>query len=336
MLMRMKPALVETLKALGDPLRLRILALLGRSELAVGELAQVLRVAQPRVSHHLKVLKDSGLVRVRREGAWTFCALESPGEGKVGPGMLQALESLAQKELQPAKGDLVRLEKVLEARRERSRAFFDSAAGRWESLEPRLEGSGLRHQALSFLVDPGKTLVDVGCGAGFMARVLATRASRVILVDHSPAMLEKARQALEGKARARLEFRVGEVDALPLADGEAQGVFANLVLHHVPDLAGALAELVRVLEPGGGLVVSDLLPHQEEWLRDEQADLRLGIDPAELGKLASKAGLEHVEYEEAVDRIELRGKGGREAELPLFVLGGRKAFPGTVEKSKET
>ncbi len=331
----MKPALVETLKALGDPLRLRILALLGRSELAVGELAQVLGVAQPRVSHHLKLLRDCGLVRVRREGAWTFCALERPGDGRVGPGVLQALESLAEKDLRPTKGDILRLEKVLEARRQRSRAFFDAAAGRWESLEPRLKGSGLRHQALSFLVDPGKTLVDVGCGAGFMARVLATRAGRVILVDHSPAMLEKARQALEGKVPARLEFRVGEVDALPLREGEAQGVFANLVLHHVPDLGKALAELVRVLDVGGTLVVSDLLPHQEEWLREEQADLRLGIDPEELAGHAERAGLEGVRYEEGADRIELRGKGGRTAELPLFLLGGRKASPGKGGKTKK-
>ena len=323
----MKPALVETLKAMGDPLRLRILALLGRAELAVGELAQVLGVAQPRVSHHLKLLKDSGLVRVRREGAWTFCALESPGDGKVGPGMLQALESLAGKDLRPARKDLDRLEKVLEARRQRSRSFFDAAAGRWESLEPRLAGSGLRHQALSFLVEPGKTLVDVGCGTGFMARILATRAARVILVDHSPAMLVRARESLEGKVPAELDFRVGEVDALPIGEGEVQGVFANLVLHHVPDLAGALAELVRVLEPGGTLVVSDLLPHQEEWLREEQADLRLGIDPDELAILAGKAGLEDVRHEEGVDRIELRDKGGRTVELPLFLLGGKKGFP---------
>jgi len=326
--------LVETLKALGDPLRLRILALLGRAELAVGELAQVLDVAQPRVSHHLKVLRDSGLVRVRREGAWTFCALEAPGDGKVGPGVLQALESLAEKDLEPARSDLARLERVLEARRQRSRAFFESAAGRWESLEPRLKGSGLRHQALSFLVPPGLTLVDVGCGTGFMTRVLASRAERVILVDHSPAMLERARIDLEGKVEARLEFRVGEVDSLPLEDGEAQGAFANLVLHHVPDLGEAMGELARVLCPGGTLVVSDLLPHQEEWLREEQADLRLGIDPEELARLAERAGLAEVRFEEGADRIELEGKGGSPVELSLFVLAGRK--PGGLEFRKST
>ena len=186
----MVDALVETFKALADPLRLRIVAILGEEELAVGELAVVLEISQPRVSHHLKMLRESGLIRVRREGAWTFCRLGEPG-----PELLQALAPWSGN-LAPSLEDRSRLARVLDARRERSRSFFEAAAGRWESLEPRFEGSGLRHQALSLLLPKGLVLADVGCGTGFMSRALASRAERVILIDHSPAMLEKARGEL--------------------------------------------------------------------------------------------------------------------------------------------
>lgn len=314
----MVDALVETFKALADPLRLRILAILGEEELAVGELAEVLEISQPRVSHHLKMLREAGLIRVRREGAWTFCRLGEPG-----PELLQAMAPWGG-DLAPSREDRSRLAHVLEARRERSRNFFEAAAGRWESLEPRFEGSGLRHQALSLLLPQGLVLADVGCGAGFMSRALASRAARVILIDHSPAMLEKARRELGDGLNAELEFRVGELDAVPLGDAEVDAAFVNLVLHHVPDLRGTLQELARAIRPQGSLIVSDLRPHDEEWLREEQADLRLGLAPERLAELARETGFTEVRTEGGVDQLHVRGKGGHDTVLPLFLLKAQR------------
>lgn len=320
--MTMVEGLVETLKAMADPLRLRILAVLKREELAVGELAEVLAISQPRVSHHLRMLRAAGMVRVRREGAWTFCSLEPPSSPAAG--LFRALEQGLASDGADA-GDAERLTRVLAARRERARSFFDAAASRWEHFEPRFEGSGLRHQALSLLLHDGLVLADVGCGTGYVARELAQRARRVILVDPSAAMLESARAALGRDLPAELEFRVGEIERLPLADGEVDGAFANLVLHHVSDLSATLAELGRVIRPGGSLVVSDLLPHEAEWLREEQADLRLGLDPGQLAALALKAGFGAAGSEAAVDRLRVRSRDGHEALLPMFVLRARKA-----------
>ncbi len=317
---------VEALKAMADPVRLRILTVLGREELAVGELAEVLSISQPRVSHHLRMLREAGLLRVRREGSWTFCSLETaPGNGP-GPELLQLWESHLGPEGSAA-GDLQRLDRVLEARRLRSRSFFDEAAERWEHLEPRFEGSGLRHQSLSMLLDDDLVLADIGCGSGFMSEELAKRARRVILVDHSPAMLERAREAMRGAGRAKLEFRLGELERLPLTDAEVDGAFVNLVLHHVPDVPGTLAELSRVIRPGGSLVVSDMLPHHEEWLREEHADLRLGMEPEKLAATARRAGFAAIETEAAVDQLRVRSRNGHEALLPLFILRARKPRP---------
>jgi ArsR family transcriptional regulator len=270
------------------------------------------------------MLRAAGLVRVRKEGAWTFCSLEPAPPGAPADGLLRAMEQALGPE-GPDRGDGERLARVLNARRERTRSFFAGVAGRWERFEPRFEGSGLRHQALSLLLRDDLVLADIGCGTGFVARELARRARKVILVDPSVALLERARAALEPDAPAQLEFRVGEVERLPLADAEVDGAFANLVLHHVSDLAATLAELARVIRPGGTLVVSDLLPHEEEWLREEQADLRLGLDPEQLAALALKAGFGAAGAEPAVDRLRVRSKDGHEAALSLFVLRARKA-----------
>ena len=320
---------VETLKAMADPLRLRIISVLGREELAVGELAEVLGISQPRVSHHVKMLRESNLIQVRREGSWTICRLTSsvsmdygdqPGEDE--PNLLNAIEPwTGSLELEPA--DLIKLERILEARRERSRAFFDAAAEEWEHLEPGLEGNGLRHQALSSLLPDDLVLADIGCGTGFMTKALATRARRVILIDHSPVMLEKAKIEL-GDLEADLEFRVGELDAIPLDDNEVDGAFVNLVLHHVPDLKATLRELYRTIVPGGSLVISDLLPHSEEWLREEHADLRLGLEPGQLCDLARETGFSQTRVEPGADLLKMRSKSGAEALLPLFVLNATR------------
>jgi DNA-binding transcriptional ArsR family regulator len=314
---------VETLKALADPLRLRMIAILDCEELAVGELAEVLGISQPRVSHHLKTLREAELIQVRRDGAWTFCSpAVGRSDGESDGGLVTALAPWAGS-LDPPPADLRKLAQVLEKRRERSRQFFDAAAKHWESLEPCFEGTGIRHQALSSLLPGELVFADVGCGTGFMTRALATRAKKVILIDHSAVMLEKAKTELTGFA-ADLEFRVGELDCLPLADAEVDGAFVNLVLHHVPDLRTTVSELQRVIRPGGSLLISDLWPHDAEWLRDEHADLRLGLDPEQLAEIAREAGFTDIRIENGADQLRTRSQGGQEILLPLFVMKAGK------------
>ncbi len=311
--------LANQFKALADPLRLRILGLLSKSELAVGELAKILEIAQPRVSHHIKILKEAGIINMGREGSWTFLKLEEKQGIEV-----QELVSHFLKGMDLGKRDKAKLEAVLVERKERSRRFFEKAARRWEELEPEIEGTGLRYQALSCLLARGLTLADVGCGAGFMTKVIAKRAGKVILVDYSRQMLDKAKRELRDTGLENLDFRVGDLENLPIEDSEVNGAFANLVVHHAADLERAIYELSRILMPGGTVVVSDLLPHHQEWMREEYADLRLGLDPKEIEEMAGKAGLRHVLVEDAVDTLKVRDKKGKLFSLPMFVLAARK------------
>ncbi len=317
----MNEQLLDRLKALADPLRLRMIAILRAEELAVTELAEVLSISQPRVSHHLKVLREADIVTVRHEGTWTFCSIvagESPGDG-----LLAALEPMAGG-FEPHPDDQRRLHGVMAQRRKRSKEFFESVAADWNELEPRFAGNGLRHQALSFLLPEGLVFADIGCGTGFMSRTLATRARKVILIDHSPAMLDQAKAELGTIKGVELDFRVAELDSLPLDDAEVDGAFANLVLHHVPDLGATLRELHRVIKTGGRLVISDLLPHEVESLREEQADLRLGLSPDELAVRLEQAGFAQLEYEEAVDALWITTEAGEDELLPIFVMSARR------------
>jgi len=319
----MSDGLLIALKALADPLRLRVVAALSQEELAVGELAQVLGTSQPRVSHHLRALREAQIVRTRKEGTWTFCRLNDEGNGDGSPDLLTALRPWRE-ELQPSPADLQRLQEVLEQRRERSRLFFDEAAGRWDRHEPRLAGDALRYQALSLLLQRDATLADIGCGTGFMARALSARARKVILIDHSPAMLERARTELGSGNGAELDFRTGELDNLPLQNGEVDAAFVNLALHHVPDLKGTLRELRRVVRPGGSLIVSDLLPHDVESLREDHADLRLGLDPDRLAASLAEAGFRDVVCEKCEDSLWATNGEGQDELLPLFLMRADK------------
>lgn len=313
----MVDGLLDRLKALADPLRLRMVGILQEQELAVTELAEVLQISQPRVSHHLRALKEAQLISVRREGSWTFCSL-AQDEGAAGK-LLLALGPEAGG-FEPEPDDLARLHQVMAQRRHRSKAYFEAAAGEWSEKEPRFAGNGLRHQALSWLLPDGLAVADIGCGHGFMAQALATRVRRVVLVDHSPAMLEQARARLGRLDGVDLDYRVGELDELPIGDGEVDAAFANLALHHAPDLEAALRELLRILRPGGQVIISDLMPHEVEALREEEADLRLGLRPETLAELLTETGFDQVRHEAGIDALRVVTQDGAEKLLPLFVM----------------
>ena len=231
----------KLLRLLADPTRVRILAALAPEELAVNEIADVLRMRQPRISNHLRLLREAGALEGRREGSWTFyrnALVDRPEHGAL----WQAVEATVRSDPLLA-ADAERRRAVLERRRAKSRAHFGA--------EPKggaaLALGCLREEILAALVPEAWTVVDAGCGDGYLTELLADRFARVIAVDHAPERLQAAKARLAGK---EVDFRLGEVDALPVAAASADAVFLSLVLHHVPEIPGCPARGAPRAPPG--------------------------------------------------------------------------------------
>jgi ArsR family transcriptional regulator len=297
---------VGRLKALADPTRLRILELLREEELTVRELTDVLGMAQSRVSGHLAVLKESGLVRDRRQGTSHFY---SPADGDA-TSTWRAVRETAPPPPE-AERDQERLAGVLLRRREREREFFDRAAAGWD--EERSEGLGILagSLALAGLLPRELTVLDLGTGTGRLLPMLARHLDRVIAVDLSRSMLAKARGRVP---RGRVRFLRADAARLPVADASVDGVVANMILHHLDDPAVLLREVARVLRPGGQAVIVDFEAHEEGWLLEEEGHRWPGFDAAQLGGWCVDAGLGIPEFE----RVPTPGS-GRWSRLRVFV-----------------
>lgn len=285
---------LKVYKALADATRLRLLRLLGRGALNVNEIIEVLQMGQSRISRHLKILAEAGLVHSRREGTWSYY---QTCQESADPLLAEVLALLRRHEgeLPGAEADLQALEGVVERRKAQTRRFFDSIQDRREFPQhQRLDGAFYRQAVLGLLpADSGVTL-DLGTGVGLLLPALQERASRVIAVDSSTAMLDLARQTA-GLQPGRCEFRLGDLEHLPVADGEVDTAVACMVLHHLSDPARALAEAHRALREGGELVIVDLHEHQDESMRQRMADLWLGFRPEEVKGWLGKLGFELTE-----------------------------------------
>ena len=309
--------LQKVFKTLADPTRVRILLLLEREELAVQELMEVLGMAQSRVSRHLGILREAGLLGDRREGTFVHYRFRTPRERSWREAWNLARRALREDPL--CQRDRAALPRVLEARAARSRSFFDSVGPEWDSLRKVWNDDALRAQALTRLVPRGLRVADVGTGTGAFARELAHAGAQVVAVDPSPAMLEAARNKLEGVAPGSVELRRGEAAQLPLEDGEVDAAFAHMVLQYLPSPAEALVEMVRVVRPGGRVVVVDFVRHDREWMRQELGVTWLGFPPEEISQLLEEAGLREA-------RVERQPPATRGGDLPeTFIADGRKA-----------
>jgi ArsR family transcriptional regulator len=313
--------LQTTLKLLSDPVRLRLCALLSQAELAVQELVAITGLQQSRISNHLSLLKRAGLVRDRREGTWSFHSLVEPAA--EGPLSLPLFAAAVKPWLDSPAGaaDAQALGAVLQQRRQRSRDAHDQLADRWPSFGQDFALGTLRSEVLAQAWPAGAQVADLGCGTGFLAVWLAGRGASVVAVDHSERMLAAARSRAAG---AEIVFRQGELDALPLGDGEVDAAFSNLVWHHLPDHDAAAREVYRILRPGGRVVISDMLPHEVEWMRDAMGDLRLGLKPEPVIAALARAGFAGLASEPAVDRYRVALPSGERAELPMFLVRGHK------------
>lgn len=313
--------LQTTLKLLSDPVRLRLCGLLSHAELAVQELSAITGLQQSRTSNQLSRLKRAGLVRDRREGTWSFHSLVEPAE--AGPLTQSLYDAIVAPYLKSAESrtDRKALAAVLEQRRRKSREAHDRLAARWVEVGQDFASGSLRAEVLAQAWPRGLVVADLGCGTGFLSSLLARRGATVLAVDHSERMLEAAERA---KFEGTVEFRRGELDALPLADDEVDAAFANLVWHHLPDFAAAAREVLRVLKPGGAFVVSDLEPHEAEWMRETMGDLRLGLKSDQVVGALARAGFTDLTTEPAVDRYRVTSPVGEVLELPMFLVCGRK------------
>ena len=285
------------LNAAGEETRLRLLALLAQSELTVSEVVTILGQSQPRISRHLKLLVEAGLIERRREGAWAFFRLAaSPGPGALAGDIVSWLDPddavLAE--------DRLRLAEVRHARAETAARYFAAHAAEWDDIRSLHVPEALVEDAMREAVGarPVRRLVDLGAGAGRMLEIFAPHAQRAIGVDLSSAMLAVARGRLEETGLNNVQLRQGDMYALPVERNSTDLAIMHQVLHYLDDPARAIREAARILAPGGRLLVVDFAPHHEEALRDKHAHRRLGFYDSEVSGLLTQAGLEPVLHRE--------------------------------------
>jgi ubiquinone/menaquinone biosynthesis C-methylase UbiE len=312
----MASSLQKIFRTLGDPTRLRILALLEREELAVQELMEVLGMAQSRVSRHLGILREAKLLQGRREGTFVLYRFGAPADATWRDALALARRSVAQDPA--ARRDSAALARVLEARSARSRSFFEQVGPEWDAIRKVWGDELLRARALHRLLPRGLRVLDLGTGTGALAQELATAGCDVIAVDHSPRMLAAAREKLDAAGLTNVELREGDATALPLLGGEVDAAFAHMVLQYLASPAEALAELARVAKPGGTVVVIDFAKHERAWMRDELGVVWMGFAPDEIARWMEAAGLRDV-------RVEAQPAAARGADLPAtFIASGVK------------
>jgi ArsR family transcriptional regulator len=303
-------------KTLSDPTRVRILGVLEREELAVQELMDVLGMAQSRVSRHLAILREAGLIRDRRDGTYVFYRFTLPREGTWGDSWDLVSRNL--RDDPTAERDAAALGRVMEARAARSRSFFDAVGTEWDALREVFNDEALRARAIARLVGPDLVVAEVGTGTGILATELARLGLRVIAIDHSSRMLEAARAKLAEEGLAGIELRQGEASELPLEDCETDAALAHMVIQYLPSPAEAIREMARVVKPGGVVVVVDFVSHEHEWMRQELGVARLGFSVEEIEAWFAEAGLADFRLESHEGR-----SAGRD--LPAtFIASGRR------------
>lgn len=288
--------LADLFQAVSDPTRLRILALLARMELSVGEVAQLLDQSQPRVSRHVRILADAGIVERRKEGSWVFLAIAD--SSRTGP-LLQLLDAWTDDRTRAVfEEDSVRLDAVRADRSEAAGRYFSAQADIWDSIRSLHVSEAEVEAAIERALGRPSlgTLVDIGTGTGRMIELFGPRASNAIGIDRSSDMLRLARVKLE-TAGVRSSLRQGDMYALPLADSVADCAIIHQVLHYAHAPADAIAEAARVLASSGTLLVIDFAAHDREELRARDAHLRLGFADDVMAGWFTAAGLQ-------VDRVE--------------------------------
>jgi ubiquinone/menaquinone biosynthesis C-methylase UbiE/DNA-binding transcriptional ArsR family regulator len=301
--------LLPALKAAADDTRLRILRLVSRSELAVSDLTRILRQSQPRVSRHLKLLTEAGLIDRQKEGAWVFYRLAQQGDAAKAAAAIVGL-------LNGGDGDYARdderLTDVRQSRVAAADAYFARHAAEWDALGSlHSTDADVDAAILDMLGDgPLGALLDIGTGTGRMLDLLGERASRAVGLDNSREMLAVARGKIATRGAGHIQVRHGDLFDLPADLGHFDTVLLHQVLHYFDDTQAALQAVTGVLNTGGRLLVVDFAPHDKEVLREQHAHRRLGFADAQMISAFTAAGL-HTK--------EVRHLSGRELTITLWL-----------------
>ncbi len=289
--------IVTLMRAAAEPTRLRVLRLVQNGEFSVKDLTQLLGQSQPRVSRHIRLLAEAGLVERHQEGSWVFVRAASDPATKAF--LAAALAMLPADDPQTVRDD-ERAEHIRAGRAAAAQAYFDANAAQWDRIRalhvPEQEVEDAILDALG--LGPFDLVLDLGTGTGRILELAARRGRQLVGIDKNREMLKCARVRLDGAGLSNCSVRLADIYDLPFAEGAADAVIVHQVLHFLEQPKAALAEAARVLKPNGKLIVVDFAPHSLEFLRDEHAHLRLGFDAAEIAGWLAEAGLSATGYRE--------------------------------------
>lgn len=287
--------LLNIMRALADPTRMRITLLIRQLELSVSEMVQILGQSQPRVSRHIKILDEAGIAERRREGAWVFLR---PGPMLSHPAIEPLFNLPGTEDSKPVVRDLARLEEVRAARTEMAAAYFDAHAAQWDQIRSLHIAEAEVETAMRTILGetPIGRALDIGTGTGRMIELFASGARRFVALDNSVEMLRLARAKLAGlpdaaSVQAHTEIVLGDFNDLPFPDGSFDTILFHQVLHYAQHPERAIAEAARVLAPEGRLMVVDFASHDLEELRSVHAHARLGFTDESMARAFAGAGL---------------------------------------------
>jgi len=291
-------SILKTLRLIGDPTRVRILALLQREDLSVVELQEILSMGQSRISSQLSQLKQAGLVSDRRSGKNIIYAFGNESH-PIDPRFLDTLD-LAASDIDEIPEDRAALELAIRKRKDSARAYFDALAGKFgKTYCPGRSWKALAETLLRLM--PPMVIADLGAGEGTFSQLLAQRAETVIAVDNSQKMVEYGARVARENGFKNLDYRVGDIETPPIDDGTVDVAFFSQALHHAQKPLVAIEAAFRMLKPGGRIVILDLLKHTFEDARELYADVWLGFSELEISRFLEDTGFEQIEIS-LVDR----------------------------------
>ncbi|MBM2804443.1 MAG: Metalloregulator ArsR/SmtB family transcription factor [Deltaproteobacteria bacterium] len=286
---------VRTLKALADPLRLRVLAAVAEEELTVGEVQEVVASVQSSVSRNLAMLREAGFIRDRKEGTNVYFSVR-PDMAAPARELFKSLQSHFA-EIPEVRRDQARLAECRRRRLRRSASYFESVAGDWERIRKSYFDDRVTSLAIEKLLPRDLTLADIGCGTGSLTFELARFAHKAIGVDLSTEMLRRARGIAKERQIHNVEFQQGDALKLPLASHSVDAAFCVMVLHFLPDPARAIAGLCRIVRPGGSVILVDLVQHKQEWMGEQMAHQWLGFERKSIEQWFREAGTTDLDYD---------------------------------------
>jgi ubiquinone/menaquinone biosynthesis C-methylase UbiE/DNA-binding HxlR family transcriptional regulator len=285
---------INFLRLLADPTRLRLLLLLEEEELSVAELQEILGMGQSRISSHLAQLKRAGVVEDRRAGKNVYYGLTEKEESNPVRAKVTELTRVLAREMPETARDRTALQLTLRKRRDKAREYFDELAGKFgRSYVPGRSWQALAHTVISLL--PALTVADLGAGEGTLSQLLAKTARKVIAIDNSPKMVEFGSKLAKEHEFANLEYRLGDIEDPPIAQGTIDLAILSQALHHAIHPERAIAGAYRVLRKGGRIVILDLLSHRFERARELYADHWLGFSEVQLHQFLESAGFKNIE-----------------------------------------